>query len=130
VRRQSAAATALWILLFGATRDDPKRRRRCALPPHSKLRPKSLLQFIESFDDVFLKYVLSFGHNWFAANHHFAYRRARRRKHDCSQQIITRSAGNRSVIEIDREEVGRLPWGQSPARRANTARSVNGRAIE
>src|SRR5436190_23687879 len=39
VRRQSAAATALWIILNNQiVRHDPKRRRRCALPAHSKER--------------------------------------------------------------------------------------------
>jgi len=34
VRRQSAAATAFWIESLAIT--EPKRRRRCALPAHSK----------------------------------------------------------------------------------------------
>jgi|SRR5438067_8560252 len=39
VRRQSAAATALWIVPHDLiVQNKPKRRRRCALPAHSKER--------------------------------------------------------------------------------------------
>src|SRR5207248_5268436 len=37
VRRQSAAATALWIIAGTSPLSNPKRRRRCALPAHSTL---------------------------------------------------------------------------------------------
>jgi hypothetical protein len=51
-------------------------------PPHSKLTPELLLQFIESFDGIFLIQMLSFRNNRFAADYYFTDGRAGQRKHD------------------------------------------------
>ena len=47
------------------------------------LSPQFLLQFIETFDDLFLQQMLALGYDRFPVNDHFADRCPRSRKYNC-----------------------------------------------
>ncbi len=56
--------------------NNPNRRRRFALPAHSKLSPQPLLQFAESLNNFFLDKMLTFRDYRFSADYDFAHGRA------------------------------------------------------
>src|SRR5881394_495149 len=91
----TSSASVSSTVIFGVRRLDgafhhTEEEHSGVKPPHSKSRPQSLLQFIESFDDFFLQQMLSLSYDWFPADHHFADSCARSGEHNRRQEIIVR----------------------------------------